>query len=211
MLRLLSVIFVLSLLWGGCQKDPVVVIETDYGIMKARLYDATPQHRDNFLKLAREGFYDSLLFHRVVPNFMVQGGDPNSRNAAPGQRLGGGDPGYTIPAELVDTLYHVRGALAAARTPNPEKASSGSQFYIVQGRPWSASNLAAMEQQMGKTFSEKQKQEYMEKGGYPPLDGDYTVFGQVFEGMEVIDKIAKLPTDGNARPVQDVRMKVWIE
>jgi len=204
---LISVFVVLT----GCQKGNIVVIETEYGTMKARLYDATPQHRDNFIKLAKEGYYDSLLFHRCMTNFMIQGGDPDSKNAKPGQRLGMGDPGYTIPAEFVDTLYHIKGALAAARTPNPEKASSGSQFYIVQGRPYNEETIGKLETQMGKPMTNHRRVAYLEHGGYPFLDGEYTVFGQVFEGLEVIDKITMQPVDGASRPKTDIRMKVRIE
>jgi cyclophilin family peptidyl-prolyl cis-trans isomerase len=149
--------------------------------MKGVLYNETPKHRDNFVKLAKAGFYDGLLFHRVIMGFMIQGGDPLSKNAKPGQALGMGDPGYTIPAEFNAALKHDRGALAAARTENPTKASSGSQFYIVQP----------------------------DKGAHF-LDMNYTVFGKVTEGLDVIDKIAAAQKDQSDRPVKDIKMTVKI-
>ncbi len=202
------------LLFSACDSDKrqKVVIETEYGNMTAVLYDETPQHRDNFIKLANEGFFDDLLFHRVIKGFMIQGGDPDSRGAAPGQRLGAGGPGYTIPAEFVDQHIHLKGALSAARTggpSNPEKKSSGSQFYVVQGKPVPEAQLNAMAQQ--KNYTEEQKQAYKEKGGAPFLDRDYTVFGMVIEGLDVIDKIAAVQTAPGDRPVQDVKMKVRVK
>ena len=185
-------------------KEHVVLISTSLGDMKVKLYDATPKHRDNFLKLAQENFYDSLLFHRVIPNFMIQGGDPLSKNAAPGVPLGSGDNGYTIPAEFVDSLFHKKGAICAARTENPEKASSGCQFYIVQGQVLTNEQVSMMEQQRGIILSEKQKQLYTTVGGSPWLDKGYTVFGEVIEGLDVIDKIAAVKTAPGDRPLQDV-------
>ena len=190
-----------------------VKIETSYGDMVVKLYNETPKHRDNFLKLVREGTYDDLLFHRVIKDFMIQGGDPNSRTAKPGQMLGDGELGYTIPAEFVPTLYHKKGALAAARQGdqvNPRKESSSCQFYIVQGNKWDANRLAMVEQRMGKSFTPEQAQVYATLGGTPFLDGDYTVFGEVVEGMEVIDKIAATKTGPNDRPVEDVKMKLEV-
>lgn len=191
----------------------LVEIETEFGNMLVWLYDSTPQHRDNFLKLAEEGYFDSLLFHRVISGFMIQGGDPNSRNAQPGEPLGMGGPGYTVPAEFVDTLVHVKGALAAARTGdqvNPEKRSSGSQFYIVQGKAVNDRELDIIESRKGFRYSTEQRKTYAEKGGTPFLDRDYTVFGEVIEGLEVIDKIATVPKDNRDRPLKDVRMKVRV-
>ena len=185
-------------------KERVVLISTSLGDMTVKLYDATPKHRDNFLKLAQENFYDSLLFHRVIANFMIQGGDPLSKNAAQGVPLGSGDNGYTIPAEFVDSIFHRKGALCAARTSNPEKASSGCQFYIVQGQVFTRDKLTQMEQQRGLKLSEKQIQLYTTIGGYPPLDKEYTVFGEVIEGLDVIDKIAAVKTAPGDRPLQDV-------
>ena len=234
------------------------------GDIKVKLFDETPQHRDNFMKLAGDGFYDGLLFHRVINNFMVQGGDPDSKNAEPGGRLGSGGPGYTVPAEIIDGFYHKKGALAAARQGdqvNPERRSSGSQFYIVQGKIWRQGELDTMEMQrnMGLqqsifnkhftaaqeelnrfrqenneagfnvrvaglreeadsifratpkfSFSQQQRIDYTTIGGYPSLDGAYTVFGEVVEGLEVIDKIAVVETDAANRPLVDVKMKVKV-
>lgn len=178
-------------------------ISTDYGTMKGILYNETPKHRDNFVKLANEGYYNGTLFHRVIQGFMIQGGDPNSKNAKPGQPLGMGGPGYTVPAEFNTQLIHKKGALAAARTENPEKASSGSQFYIVQGRPVSAT-------QLGANYTEEQKKIYQTIGGTPFLDNNYTVYGEITEGLDVIDKIAAVQKDGNDRPAKDVKMTIKI-
>lgn len=201
---------VIWLLGSACnrEKTAYVLIETEFGNMKAMLYNSTPKHRDNFLKLAGEGYYNDLLFHRVIRGFMVQGGDPDSRNAAPGAMLGMGGPGYTIDAEI--GAPHLKGVLAAARDMNPAKASSGSQFYIVQGQPVDDATLAGLEQQKGFTYNPTQRQLYKEIGGAPFLDGDYTVFGEVVEGIEVIDKIAAVPTGTADRPIADVKMKISI-
>jgi len=201
-----------ALLFSACDSRKKVIIETEYGNMTAVLYDETPQHRDNFIKLAKEGFYDDLLFHRIIKGFMIQGGDPDSKGAAPGQRLGMGGPGYTIPAEFVDQHIHLKGALAAARTggpSNPEKASSGSQFYIVEGRPVQAAMLDGAF--AGKNYTDEQKQAYQTIGGTPQLDRDYTVFGMVIEGLDVIDKIVAVQTAPGDRPIQDVKMKVRLK
>lgn len=194
-------------------KKYYVLLETSYGNMVIELFNETPKHRDNFLKLVNEGFFDGLLFHRVINNFMIQGGDPNSRNAKPGQMLGSEDPGYRLPAEFVQGLFHRKGALAAAREGdqvNPQKASSPHQFYIVQGQVWQPRQLDMMAQRFGKTFSKEQIETYTTIGGTPHLDGDYTVFGQVIEGLEVIDKIAAVPTGAADRPVEDVKMKISV-
>jgi peptidyl-prolyl cis-trans isomerase B (cyclophilin B) len=191
-------------------KDTLVIISTDFGDMTVMLYTATPLHRTNFIKLASEGFYDSLLFHRVIKSFMIQGGDPQSKNAPAGVMLGNGDIGYTIPAEFVDTIYHKKGALCAARTENPAKASSGCQFYIVQGQPIQEAQLPMFEAR-GRKMSEQQKMVYKTLGGTPFLDGNYTVYGEVINGIEVIDKIAAVQTAPGDRPVSDVRMKMRIE
>lgn len=188
------------------------VIHTEYGDIQAVLYDKTPLHRDNFVKLIKAGYYDSLIFHRVIADFMIQGGDPMSRNAKHGQMLGSGGPDYTIPFEYVPEYYHKRGAIAAARMPdnvNPNKESSGSQFYIVQGRKFTIDELNMLEQR-GFKFTDEQKQIYSTIGGSPHLDGQYTVFGEVVSGMEVVDKIASLPTDRNNRPLQDVKFTIEI-
>ncbi len=192
------------------EKVYVVLISTDLGDLTVKLYNETPEHRDNFLRLAGEGFYDGLLFHRVINGFMIQAGDPHSRDAAPGERLGSGGPGYTIPAEIQPGLFHQKGALAAARQGdqvNPERRSSGSQFYIVQGRRYSEDELNMMVRQRGIPFSDEQVEKYKAHGGTPHLDDAYTVFGQVIDGMEIIDRIAAVETGPGDRPVNDVAIK----
>ena len=176
--------------------------------MIAILYDATPGHRDNFIKLVEEEFYDGIIFHRIINGFMIQGGDPNSKNAKPNAQLGSGGPGYQIPAEFVDSLIHVKGALAAARTNNPKKESSGSQFYIVQGKPLSDGELNMMEARQDARYTKEQREAYRTLGGTPQLDREYTVFGRVIKGLEVIDKIAAVRTGNRDRPVKDVKMKI---
>ena len=188
------------------EKQITVTIETTKGTLKVKLYNETPLHRDNFVKLAREGYFDSLLFHRVIKDFMIQGGDPDSRRAAPGQMLGMGGPGYTIPAEFSTNIIHKKGALAAARDNNPEKASSGSQFYIVQGRAWTDEQIDAFSRQNGVRYTPQQRNIYRTIGGTPHLDMNYTVFGEVVEGMSVIDKIAAVQTNRDNRPLEDVRI-----
>ncbi|HRI25156.1 MAG TPA: peptidylprolyl isomerase [Ferruginibacter sp.] len=187
-----------------------VKLTTDSGVIVIRLYDKTPKHRDNFIKLANEHFFDSLLFHRVINGFMIQGGDPSSKNAQPGMMLGSGDVGYTIPAEFDTSLYHKKGALAAARTNNPEKASSGCQFYIVQGKTYTDADLNLIELQKGIKYSPAKRKVYKTLGGTPFLDMDYTVFGEVESGLEVIDKIAAVPGDGYNRPFGDIRMYIEV-
>lgn len=183
-----------------------VKITTDAGEIVIKLYNKTPLHRDNFIKLVTDHFYDSLLFHRIINGFMIQGGDPNSKTAPTGTMLGMGDVGYTIPAEFDSTLYHKRGALCAARTENPEKASSGCQFYIVHGRKSSNGELDNIQMQRGLKYSPAQRMTYKMNGGTPFLDLNYTVFGEVESGMEVVDKIAAAARDGNNRPFMDIRM-----
>ena len=238
-----------------------VRFETTKGDFVVALFDDTPVHRDNFLRLVRSGFYDGILFHRVIKDFMIQAGDPESKNAAKGQMLGSGDVGYTVPAEFVYPKYfHKKGALSAARqgdNVNPEKASSGCQFYIVTGKVYSDSTLLGMEQQMNQMrfnnlfntlaskhakdiykmrkagdqeglmnlqdtliaqvekqlagqpefrFTPEQVKAYTTVGGTPHLDGEYTVFGEVLEGMEVVDKIQRVKTDRNDRPEEDVKI-----
>jgi len=180
------------------------VIHTDYGDMKGFLYNETPQHRDNFVKLVKQGFYNGTLFHRVIPGFMIQGGDPDSKTAKPGQMLGNGDVGYTVPAEFNPALFHKKGALAAARQgddTNPKKASSGCQFYIVEGKKYPAASLPAK-------YSEEQKKIYETVGGTPFLDGSYTVYGEITEGFDIIDKIANVDRDGKDRPKKDLKMTI---
>lgn len=189
------------------------VIHTDFGDMKGILYDATPLHRDNFVKLANEGFYNDLLFHRVIDGFMIQGGDPDSKAAVPNAVYGDGGPGYTIPAEIMMPLIHKKGALAAAREgdrTNPERASSGSQFYIVQGRQYGPEQLNSMIKRTNASYLPEQIDLYQTLGGTPFLDNKYTVFGEITEGLDVIDRIAKTETGANDRPVKDVKMVVEI-
>ena len=251
--------------------DYLITIKTDLGEMKAILYDKTPQHKANFVKLAKEGFYDSLLFHRVIQGFMVQGGDPDSKGASPEQRLGTGGPGYTVPAEINDQFFHKKGALSAARqgdAVNPERASSGSQFYLVQGEvlndasiaQFSGPNFASIggalqylrnnkpDHDLNKIYEEayqqggdqgyqdkvmatldqleeatgikvqkpemplERKEVYQTLGGTPFLDGEYTVFGEVIYGLDVIDSIAAVQTSPQGdRPVEDVHMYISVE
>jgi cyclophilin family peptidyl-prolyl cis-trans isomerase len=236
--------------------------------MKVKLYDETPKHKANFLKLTEKGFFDDLLFHRVINGFMIQGGDPDSKNAAAGKQLGNGGPGYEIDAEFNDNLFHKKGVIAAARESdeiNPEQKSSGSQFYIVQGRKMSDAEMNQMEKKINESrkttriraalakdmnlmkkvdslqntgkydelnkiisaveqkideqykneppfkISEEHRKIYREIGGTPFLDGSYTVFGEVIEGLDVLDKIAAQPVDKNDRPVKDIKMKIRIE
>jgi cyclophilin family peptidyl-prolyl cis-trans isomerase len=241
--------------------ERLVEISTDYGVMVAKLYNETPLHRDNFVKLVKQGFYDSLLFHRIIKSFMIQGGDPTSKNADSTQMLGSGDVGYRIPAEFKPSLFHKRGALSAARDNNPQKASSGCQFYIVQGKTFTIeelekiinsrnlsrkqlmmytlyqsdtvqAKLAALQAEGNKDAQQNymlslqneveneynklepskidydQIDHYMKIGGTPHLDGDYTVFGEVISGLEVMDKIAAVQTRPGDRPMKDVRMKI---
>jgi cyclophilin family peptidyl-prolyl cis-trans isomerase len=248
------------------EKETIVKISTEYGDIKIKLYNDTPQHRDNFIKLIKDGFYNDLLFHRVIKGFMIQGGDPQSKNAPAGKQLGAGDVGYTIPAEFdYPKYYHKKGALAAARQGdqvNPQKRSSGCQFYIVQGKKvtdreldhiektmqekakqarfyeiaatrqdeiqklYTANDQAGLNklqneiiQQMEKEFSEKpafklsdkMRDDYKTLGGTPMLDNEYTVFGEVIDGLDVIDKIAAVSTQPGDRPTKDVKMKITLE
>ena len=247
------------------QKETIVIFKTTIGDIKMKLYNETPKHRDNFIKLVKDKTYDSCLFHRVIQEFMIQGGDPESKKAAPGVMLGNGNVGYTIPAEINPSLFHKRGALAAARMGddvNPNKESSGCQFYIVQGRTFANEDIDAIEarsntplkqkifsdlinkpenkqlkdkfvvlQQAGKSdslqllskqiepmvekefanvphlkYSEEQRKAYATIGGSPHLDGGYTVYGEVIEGMDVVDKIAAIPVDQYSRPTTDIRI-----
>lgn len=221
-IALLALVSCGSLKMGG-KKEQKVLITTTEGDIKIKLYNETPLHRDNFRKLVKSKFYDGLLFHRVIDEFMIQGGDPESKAAEAGMVLGNGDVGYRIPAEFrTPNLYHKKGALAAARTGdnvNPEKESSGCQFYIVVGKTFNDQQLDAM--QRDKTaryarlgdgddlrylFSEEARNNYKTIGGTPHLDGNYTVFGEVLEGLEIVEKISKVDTDRADRPLEDVRI-----
>jgi len=191
------------------EPEILILMKTTKGDIKIKLYEKTPLHTDNFMKLVEEKFYDNLLFHRVIKGFMIQGGDPNSRNAKPNKHLGEGGPGYTIPAEIKPQFIHKRGALAAARlgdADNPKRASSGSQFYIVQGKIYTDKELDDLEAQMKVKFTDEQRMVYTTLGGVPQLDGSYTVYGEVLEGMEVIDAIAKVQTGKSDRPIIDVKI-----
>ena len=186
-----------------------VEMMTSMGKITLLLYNDTPRHRDNFIKLVNDRFYENVLFHRVIDRFMIQAGDPNSKTANPGQMLGDGSLGYTIPAEFVPKHIHKRGALCAARQGdqvNPRKESSSCQFYIAQGQVWSEAELAMMEARFGKKFTPEQREVYTTVGGTPHLDGDYTVFGEVIEGMDVVDRIAAVKRDKMDRPIEDVRI-----
>lgn len=205
----LTALITLGMLNENQAQSAKVKLKTSMGDITIVLYDDTPMHRDNFLELIEKNFYDGILFHRVMSQFMIQAGDPNSKDAKPGTQLGAGGPGYTIPAEFRPNLWHKKGALAAARQPdqvNPKKASSGSQFYIVVGRSWSVNELAQMEAQGQRPkFTDEQKKVYTTIGGYPPLDYQYTVFGEVTEGLDIVDKISLVPCNAT-RPVTDVKI-----
>lgn len=191
-----------------------VKLETSAGTIVVALSNQTPVHRDNFLKLTREGYYDGVLFHRVIENFMIQAGDPDSRGAAPGKKLGEGGPDYTLPAEIVwPDLFHYRGVLAAAREGddvNPERRSSGSQFYIVWGKTFSTQRLSEVQATLHAQtdgviqLDAEQRMVYETKGGTPHLDGQYTVFGEVVDGLKVVKAIQKVKTDNHNRPLEDV-------
>jgi peptidyl-prolyl cis-trans isomerase B (cyclophilin B) len=265
--QLIIAILFVFIIFSGCaqKKDHVVTIKTKFGNMVAILYDETPKHKENFIKLAKEHYFDSLMFHRIIEGFMIQGGDPESKKASPGQRLGNGGPGYTIDAELNPKFFHEKGALSAARLGdqvNPSKASSGSQFYIVQGKKYNEMEIKIDQQKFGmalqqffqkpenrvyydsiaklyqagnqqayeayitslkpvvesqlgisteKAVSPELVKVYTTLGGTPMLDGQYTVFGKVIKGLEVLDKIAAQPKDGADRPTDDIRMTVTVE
>jgi cyclophilin family peptidyl-prolyl cis-trans isomerase len=199
---------------GFPEKGTRAIIETNFGNIEILLYDETPLHRDNFIKLAKDEIYKDLLFHRVIKNFMVQGGDPNSRNATKGELLGSSSSGVDIPAEINPKFYHKKGAIAAARKSdqvNPVRASSGSQFYIVIGNVISVEQLNQIASRANSNpFSEKQIHDYTTIGGTPHLDGAYTVFGEVISGIEIIEKIALMPVDSYNRPLEDVKFSVII-
>lgn len=188
-------------------KDCKILVKTNYGDMVILLSDETPNHRDNFIKLVDEKFYDGLLFHRVIDGFMIQGGDPESKGAPLSKNLGSGGVNYTIPAEFKEELVHVRGAVAAARTGdnvNPKKNSSGCQFYVVHGSSVSDESLNKLETQTGIFYTEEQRSAYSAHGGTPFLDHNYTVFGHVVDGLNVIDKIAAVKKNAADRPLEDV-------
>jgi peptidylprolyl isomerase len=258
-------LFTLSFSFGNKpseeNKDKMVLIKTKFGNMKVKLYNDTPLHRDNFLKLTRDGFYNDLLFHRVIKEFMIQGGDPDSKGASSKKQLGGGDIGYQIPAEINSKYFHKKGALAAARTGddvNPERKSSGCQFYIVQGRTYNEPTLNKIEEKQKNqavqaevnkiskirqkemrrlqkeekrdslelikieilkqaekqadaskySISSEKRSAYTTIGGTPHLDGAYTVFGEVVEGLNIIDSIANVKTAPGDRPIEDLKFQI---
>jgi len=183
-----------------------IIMETTQGVIELKVFDATPLHAKNFIDKAKSGFYDSLLFHRVIKEFMIQGGDPESKNAKPGAPLGSGGSGERIPAEFVDTLSHYKGRLAAARDNNPTKASSNCQFYIVVGKKYTDEELDKMEVRINKKYTPAQRKMYKEVGGTPHLDGTYTVFGEVTKGLDVVERIVAAPKDQMDRPTEDQRI-----
>ena len=206
----------LVVLFGSIQvqaqeAETIVQIDTDKGKIKVKLYNDTPKHRDNFIKNVNDHLYDGLLFHRVIKQFMIQAGDINSKDAPIEQHLGDGDLGYTIPAEIVFPKYfHKRGVLAAARVgdeENPERASSASQFYIVTGKFFTEMELDKMEKEQGITFTPEQREAYMMQGGYPQLDQEYTVFGEVISGMKTVFKIQMTETNAEDRPLKNIKIK----
>lgn len=216
MKKLFTLLFFLVTLtaFAGGPKNQYVRIKTNYGECIIRLYNETPQHRDNFIKLTKQGFYNGTLFHRVIQNFMIQGGDPDSKDpkkAAPGAELGNGDLGYAVPAEFKDSIFHKRGVLAAARDDNPKKASSGCQFYIVEGKRYTSGKLDTLEKaprMNGHKFPQWQREWYESVGGTPQLDQNYTVYGEVVMGLDMVDRIAAVKTGERDRPVVDVSMTV---
>jgi cyclophilin family peptidyl-prolyl cis-trans isomerase len=211
---ILPLLFVVSfsvLAQKKSKKDHLITISTDFGTMSAILYDQTPKHKNNFIQLADTGFYDGTLFHRIIEGFMIQGGDPQSKKSEPGAFLGNGDVGYTVPAEFDAKLFHKKGVLAAARDNNPQKASSGCQFYIVHGKVFNDQELNIAELRAARKFTDEQKKVYKTIGGAPHLDGNYTVFGEVIKGLEVIDAIAKQSKDFNDRPLKDIKMKITLK
>src|ERR1700761_2991392 len=206
----LTLLLITAITFAKPPKNQYVRIKTSYGECIIRLYNQTPKHRDNFIKLAKKGFYNGTLFHRVIQNFMIQGGDPDSKNAKPGIELGNGDVGYTIPAEFRDSLFHKRGVLAAARDDNPTKASSGCQFYIVEGKRFSDGKLDTLENTRlkGRKIPTWEREYYKSVGGAPHLDQNYTVYGEVVAGIDMADGIAAVKTGKNDRPDTDVAMTV---
>lgn len=187
-------------------KEKSIKIETNYGVIILKLYDNTPLHTANLVKLCKEHYFDSTLFHRVIPSFVIQGGDPDSKHAGPEKQLGDGDLSYLVPAEINAVNYHKRGALGMARDNNPEKKSSACQFYIVVGKVVTEEQLNTISTKTNRVFSAEQRKVYTTLGGTPFLDGNYTVFGEVTKGMEVVDTIAQLARNAADRPNVDVRM-----
>lgn len=211
----LCLLLISAIAFAKPPKNQYVRLTTSYGSMIIRLYNETPKHRDNFIKLTKEGFYNGTLFHRVIQNFMIQGGDPDSRDTTKNQKgkeLGNGDLKYTIPAEFRDSLFHKRGALGAAREDNPAKASSGCQFYIVEGKRFTPGKLDTLENTRlkGRKIPAWQRDIYTSVGGTPHLDQNYTVFGEVVMGIDMVDRVAAVKRDGRDRPEEDVAMTVTL-
>ncbi len=203
----------LSCIAQTTSKQTKILLSTSHGDIKMVLYNETPKHRDNFIKLVNEAYFDGTLFHRVIQNFMIQGGDPESKMAKPGAMLGNGGPGYTVPAEFNTKFIHKKGALSAARMGdgvNPKKESSGSQFYVVQGKKSTKAELENIGKRNGITYTADQIEIYETVGGTPFLDMNYTVFGEVIEGFDVIDKIAAVKKGRADRPVEDIKMTMKI-
>jgi len=197
---------------NGNTKETKILISTPMGDITAKLYNETPLHRDNFIKLVNEGFYNGTLFHRVIKDFMIQGGDPDSKTADSNAMIGMGDLGYTIPAELGKGV-HKRGALAAARFPdqvNPERNSNASQFFIVQGISVDEAMLNFFQSQHGLEYSEEDKMSYLNSGGRPDLDNQYTVFGELISGFDVVEKITSVATNENDRPFENITMQIKV-
>ncbi|MFY7911637.1 MAG: peptidylprolyl isomerase [Emticicia sp.] len=194
------------------KKDYLVTLNTKYGTMHLVLFDDAPLHKANFIKLVEQKFYDSLLFHRIIDGFMIQGGDPESKTAKPNQRLGGGDGNMErIPFEFKPNHIHRKGALAAARDNNPEKKSSACQFYIVQGKKRTDEEVTAAAQRNGMNYTTNQRADYMILGGAPHLDNGYTVFGEAIDNLDLIDTIAKQPKDSADRPKEDIKMSMTVK
>ena len=202
---LLSLFAILITVTTFAQKNKIS-IETEYGKIVIMLYDNTPLNTNNMVKLAKEHYYDSTIFHRCIPQFVIQGGDSTSKHAKPGDMLGEGGLGYTVPAEINDTDYHKRGALGVARDNTPDKSGSACQFYIVVGKKFTDDELDKLSKRSGRQYSAAQREVYKTQGGTPHLDGNYTVFGEVIEGMDIVDKIANEPRDKHDRPLKDIRM-----
>ncbi len=224
MKKSLLVISAIALFLFGCksfkyptkdeQGQPLhyIQISTNYGNMVVKLYNETPKHRDNMMALAKKHYYDSTMFFRVIQGFMMQGGSCDTRNAPSGVALGNCDSTYTVPAEIMPSLYHKKGTICAARDNNPAKASSGTQFYISQGRVFTPTELRAFATSRNITFTDAQTKAYTTVGGIPQLDGNYTVYGEVIEGLNVIDSICNSPTVQylNDRPLRDVKMAIKV-
>ncbi len=209
---ILIAVFALTFSFFAHSQDRVKVkISTKYGDMVVELYNETPIHRDNFIKLVRDRFYDGTLFHRVIPGFMIQGGDPTSVDNTLNFTIGNGGPGYTLPAEFNPQFFHKKGALAAARmgdVVNPKKESSGSQFYIVEGQVYDNNSIELLAQRLGTEFSSAQKIAYTTIGGTPQLDNNYTVFGELVKGFDIISKISNVKRDKNNLPMDKVIMNI---